>query len=82
MTHKFSSKTRNTRKTKKQRGGVCPCQLNASMRGGSRSMRGGSRSMRGGGCGCSGNTSKVNPLTALYGGFKKLFNSKRTKRNV
>lgn len=63
----------STRKTKKKRGGVCPCQLNAS-------MRGGSRSMRGGGCGCSGNTPKVNPLTALYGGFKKLFNAKRTKR--
>jgi hypothetical protein len=34
--------------------------------------------MRGGGCGCSGNTPKVNPLTALYGGFKKLFKTRRT----
>jgi len=73
----MTRKTRKT-KTKKQRGGVCPCALDASMRGGSRSMRGGSRLMRGGGCGCSGNTPKVNPLTALYGGFKKLFKTRRT----
>jgi hypothetical protein len=73
-------------KTRKQRGGVCPCALGSSApllkMGGSRSSsRGGGAdsgmfvkvggyltSLIGGGCSCSG--SKVNSLTAVYGGYR------------